>query len=274
MRRVPALSISRRALFLLPAALGLLCSGCLVPASRLAAYRDQYQQLCEKNKALESQLLNLDAHSRKLESHLVMTEGELSTVDRRSRADRNRLDNFQRERDEIYRRFGEGPLPSGVGQQLAALAQRYPGLYYDEASGAAKLDADILFATAQAGIQPAARQMLDEFIAILKSDGAGPLRVMIVGHTDDRRIEGDEARDIYPNNWHLGAARALAVSDYLRVRGLQEDRLGVATYGKFQPIVANTSEPNRQRNRRVEIFLIAPEVPVVGWTETFTRVYR
>jgi chemotaxis protein MotB len=240
----------------------------------MAAYREQYQQLCEKNKALEAQLLNLDAHSRKLESQLAMTEGELTTTDRRGRADRRRLQNFQKERDEIYSRFGQGPLPSGVGQQLADLARRYPGLHYDEPSGAAKLDADILFPTAEAEIQPRARQMLDEFIAILKSDEAQDLRVMIVGHTDDRRIEGDEVRDNYPNNWHLGAARALSVSDYLRVRGLHEDRLGVATYGKFQPIVANSSEPNRQRNRRVELFLIAPEVPVVGWTETFTRVYR
>ncbi|MDH3717461.1 MAG: OmpA family protein [Planctomycetota bacterium] len=274
MWRLPATTVSRRSLFLLPLAACLLFSGCLVPASRMATYREQYQQLCEKNKALEAQLMNLDAHSRKLESQLAMTEGELTTTGRRSRADRRRLQNFQNERDAIYSRFGEGPLPSGVGQQLAELARRYPGLHYDDASGAAKLDADILFATAEADIQLQARQMLDEFIAILKSDEARDLRVMIVGHTDDRRMEGDEARDIYPNNWHLGASRALSVSDYLRVRGLREDRLGVATYGKFQPIVANSSEPNRQRNRRVELFLIAPEVPVVGWTETFTRVYR
>jgi chemotaxis protein MotB len=274
MWRTPATTVSRRGLFLLPIAFCLLFSGCLVPASRVAVYREQYQQLCEKNKALEAQLLNLDAHSRKLESELAMTEGELTTTDRRNRAARSRLQNFQNERDEIYRRFGQGVLPSDVGQQLAALARRYPGLHYDEPSGAAKLDTDILFATAEAELQPRVRQMLDEFLAILKSDEARELRVMVVGHTDDRRIEGDEARDIYPNNWHLGAARALSVSDYLRVRGLREDRLGIATYGMFQPIAANSSEPNRQRNRRVELFLIAPEVPVVGWTETFTRVYR
>lgn len=261
-------------LFLVPIAACLLLSGCLVPASRVAAYRQHYQQLCEKNKALEAQLLNLDAHSRKLEGDLVMTEGELTTTDRRGRTDRRRLLNLQSERDEVYRRFGQGVLPSAVGEQLAALASRYPGLHYDAESGAAKLDADILFDSAQTEIQPRAQQMLDEFTAILKSPEARDLRVMIVGHTDDRQIEGDAARDVYPNNWHLGASRALAVSDFLRVRGLREDRLGVSTYGKFQPIAANSSDPNRQRNRRVEIFLIAPEVPIVGWTETFTNVYR
>ncbi|NIP84432.1 MAG: OmpA family protein [Planctomycetales bacterium] len=274
MGRLSASLAARHGRFFAPMAICLLCSGCLVPASRVAAYREQYQQLCAQNQALEAQLRNLDAHSRKLESQLVLTEDELQTADRRGQVDRRRLENFQHERDEIYRRFGSGPLPSGVGQQLAELARRYPGLHYDEPSGAAKLDADILFATAEADLRPEGRQMLDEFLAILKSDSARTLRVMVVGHTDDRRIEGQQARDIYPNNWHLGAARALSVSDYLRVRGLREDRLGVATYGKFQPIVANSSEPNRQRNRRVELFLIAPEVPVVGWTETFTRVYR
>ena len=39
-------------------------------------------------------------------------------------------------------------------------------------------------------------------------------------------------------------------------------------------IVENSLPGNRQKNRRVEIFIIAPDVPVVGWTESFTNVYR
>ncbi|MEE3219820.1 MAG: flagellar motor protein MotB, partial [Planctomycetota bacterium] len=72
----------------------------------------------------------------------------------------------------------------------------------------------------------------------------------------------------------LGAARALAVSDFLRVRGVDEQRMGIASYSKYQPIVENSLPGNRQKNRRVEIFIIAPDVPVVGWTESFTNVYR
>ena len=274
MWRKPATKWTTPGLIVLIPAASILLSGCLVPASHVATYRQQYQEVCEKNKALETKLLELDAHGRRLEGQLSMTEGELTTADRLGRTDRGRLENFMNERDNIYRRFGDGSLPQSVGRQLAELAQRHPGLHYDPATGAAKLDADVLFASAESELQPQARQLLSEFAAILKSEQAQDLRLMIVGHTDDRKIEGDSARNIYANNWHLGASRALAVSDYLRVRGVKESRLGVATYGKFQPIVANSSAPNRQKNRRVEMFLIAPEVPIVGWTETFTSVYR
>jgi chemotaxis protein MotB len=217
---------------------------------------------------------NLDAHSRKLEEQLGGAEFELESLDRSNRADRRRLRNFQREREEIYRRFGEVGIPTAVNDMLAELAQRYQGLNYDPETGVAKLDADILFDTAQAELRPEASKLLTEFAVILRTPEARDLRIMAVGHTDDRKVEGADVRDVYPNNWHLGAARALAVTDFLRVRGVNESRMGMASYGRYQPIVSNSSDPNRQRNRRVELFLIASDVPVVGWTETLPSVYR
>jgi flagellar motor protein MotB len=43
--------------------------------------------------------------------------------------------------------------------------------------------------------------------------------------------------------------------------------------GPHQPIAPNTSEENRRKNRRVELFVTAPEVPVIGWTETVPSLY-
>ena len=267
-------SVGRSIAIILPLAFCALFSGCLVPSSRVATYRQQYQRLCEKNKALETRLLSLDAHSRKLEGQLTRAEDELAALDHRGRADRRRLNNYEAERDAIYGRLGQGSIPPSVSGQLAELARRYPSIHYDDRTGVAKLDADVLFDTAQADLRSNAKDILAEFATIMRGPDAHAMRMMVVGHTDDRRVEGAAARNVYPNNWHLGSARALAVVDYLRVRGVGEDRMGMASYGKFQPVVANSSEPNRQRNRRVELFLIAADVPVVGWTETMPGVYR
>lgn len=266
---------SARLLFcLVPIALCGVSSGCLVPASRVAAYREHYRVIRERNKKLEAEVARLETQSRELQADVRDAEDELITLDRQGRTARRRLTNFESERDELYRRFGSGRVPAAVSDQLAELASLNPSLRYDASSGVAKLDTDILFDTAHAELRPEANELLTQFASILRGDEASELRLMIVGHTDDQPVTGAESNGQFPNNWHLGAERALAVSDFLGARGVREKRMGIASYGMYQPAAANNSPANRQKNRRVEIFLIAPEVPVVGWTESFTSVYR
>ncbi len=90
---------------------------------------------------------------------------------------------------------------------------------------------------------------------------------MVVGHTDSQRIVGVSMRDKYPNNFHLSTARALAVADVLRGQGLSDQRIGIAGFGAHQPVADNQSPVDRQKNRRVEIFVMPRDVPVVGWGE-------
>jgi chemotaxis protein MotB len=132
---------------------------------------------------------------------------------------------------------------------------------------------DVLFDSGRAEIRAEAEPMLDEFANLLKSPEARELRVMVVGHTDNRRIGKRETRERYPDNWHLASARALAVAEYLQERGVREEQLGVTAFGKHQPIASNQSAAERQRNRRVEIFITGPNTPIVGWTETTTDLY-
>ncbi len=39
--------------------------------------------------------------------------------------------------------------------------------------------------------------------------------------------------------------------------GLDEPRMGIAGYSKFQPVAANIDDSARQQNRRVEIYILA-----------------
>lgn len=71
------------------------------------------------------------------------------------------------------------------------------------------------------------------------------------GHTDVRPIATDE----FPSNWHLSAARAIAVVQYLTSVGVPAERLMAAGFGEFQPL--DTAETNAayRRNRRIELKL-------------------
>ncbi len=46
---------------------------------------------------------------------------------------------------------------------------------------------------------------------------------------------------------------------------MKEPRLGAAGYSMYQPVAQNSSESTRRKNRRVEIFVLAPDASVVGW---------
>ncbi len=83
------------------------------------------------------------------------------------------------------------------------------------------------------------------------------LKVRVEGHTDDI------GRD--PANLKLSKARAKSVYDALIKRGIAKKRLLHEGYGETRPLVPNTSDENRQQNRRVDFIIVetAPSAPVV-----------
>ena len=164
-------------------------------------------------------------------------------------------------------------LPPAVSKQLSDLADRYPSLHYDPATGVAKLDTDVLFDSGQIDLRPAAQAMLGELAHVLQSPEGDELKVMVVGHTDNQRIVGSPGGERFANNFHLSTSRALTVADQLRRQGLGEQRIGVAGFGPYQPVATNDTAAQRQKNRRVEIFVLAPDVPVVGWSDSLPGVY-
>ena len=255
-----------------------LSSGCLFgPAARVAELETQNRALSEQNKAQLAEVENLKVHSNNIENQLIRAEEELALLDQRAELDRQQLANYKKEHEELYghvqgmaRRHS---LSSEVERQLADISQRYPSLQFDPATGMAKLDMDILFDTGRDELKPGAEKVLGEFVEVLTAPEAGDLKVMVVGHTDDRPVAKKPARDLFADNFRLSTARALAVADRMRTLGLANNRIGVAGFGAHQPIAPNVSRKDRQKNRRVEIFVMPPEVPVVGWTDSIPTVY-
>jgi chemotaxis protein MotB len=131
-----------------------------------------------------------------------------------------------------------------------------------------------LFDSGDDQIRPGAEKILSEFAGVFQSPEARDLKIMVVGHADAQGIKGRELRERYPSNWHLSAGRALVVADRLRKAGIPEARMGVTGFGQYQPIASNESADTRGRNRRVEIYVLGPETPVVGWADTQGSVLR
>ena len=255
-----------------------LSSGCLFgPAARVAELETLNRGLREQNKAQLAEVENLKVHSNNIEDQLIRAEEELALLDRRAEVDRQQLANYKNEHEELYDQVRglarRHPISSEVGRQLADISGRYPSLQFDPATGMAKLDMDILFDTGRDELKPGAEKVLGEFVDVLTAPEAGDLKVMVVGHTDDRPVAKKPARDNFADNFRLSTARALAVADRMRILGLADSRIGVAGFGAHQPIAPNVSTKDRQKNRRVEIFVMPPEVPVVGWTDSISTVY-
>jgi chemotaxis protein MotB len=264
---------------LLFAASVLFLPGCLfVPKTQLNSAEVQNRVLTEQNKAQLAEIENLKTHSRDIEDRVVRSEKQLALLREHAGLDRQRLDTYQRERDGLYDQFkslafGQGRLPPELGRQLTDLSQRYPGLQFDPETGVSKLDTDVVFDSGEAVLKPGANQMLDELVRVLKSPAAGELKIMVAGHTDNQQIVGRDTRERYRNNFHLSTARALAVADCMKQAGLPANRLGVAGFGPYQPVASNATASDRQKNRRVEIFVMPADVPVVGWSDSTPGVY-
>lgn len=91
-------------------------------------------------------------------------------------------------------------------------------------------------------IKPEFVPVLDAAVSALKEQPN--LKVVVEGHTCDL------ASDAY--NQKLSERRAQAVYDYLVKKGVNAANLSTVGRGETQPMADNTTESNRQLNRRVE----------------------
>jgi chemotaxis protein MotB len=92
--------------------------------------------------------------------------------------------------------------------------------------------------------------VLDEVRGVLKGS---PGKIQVQGHTDNIPIRRSER---YRSNWELSSSRAVSVAEVLLKDGdINPKRFEVAGLADTQPLVDNSTNINRARNRRVEIIV-------------------
>jgi len=122
-----------------------------------------------------------------------------------------------------------------------------------------RLNDALLFSSGRAHLDDHAIKLVNEVANIVKPL---PNHVRIEGNTDDQAPDGV----LYTNNWDLSTARALAVLEAMVNLGLDPSRLAAQGNAQYDPIVANTDDASRARNRRVDIVVLYPADATAGPT--------
>lgn len=111
---------------------------------------------------------------------------------------------------------------------------------------------ELLFGSGSAELGNVGKAVIEKVAGALK--GIDDRLIMIEGHTDNVPI-GPRIASKFPTNWELSAARATAVARYLQDEGVNPSHLGASGFAEYRPVAPNTTEQNRQKNRRIDIVL-------------------
>jgi chemotaxis protein MotB len=240
------------------------CCCCLYDQMRACQCQSAYY--CQQNQMLSQSNWQATMASQQMERALA--------------AANQRLDNLTAERAQLQQRYlalldkqrGQpSPLSPEATERFKKLQEKYPQFEFDAHTGVSKFSNDVLFSSGSSEIRDDGKRLLGEFAKIMTDGDARKLNVLVVGHTDDRPISHQFTRNHHPSNWNLSTDRADSVVLELSHHGMPETRLGAAGYSMYQPVAQNSSESTRSKNRRVEIFVLAPDAAVVGWDPTWTR---
>ncbi len=145
-----------------------------------------------------------------------------------------------------------GALVGGViGYALEKQEQDLKNMGYETSRNGDRVTAyfpnDTLFATGSSELMPGAYAELQRVAGVINSDPG--TSVIVEGHTDS-----DGTREY---NQVLSERRANAVRTALISYGVDPRRITAYGYGEDRPLVPNDTGYNKQRNRRVEVVLIA-----------------
>ena len=122
------------------------------------------------------------------------------------------------------------------------------GVQVQEANGQIYLimPGNITFDSNDANIKPAFQPVLNSIAKVINK--YSKTMVQVNGYTDST---GSAA-----TNNSLSLMRANSISNYLRLRGVNGNRIVSNGYGSSNPIASNATAVGREQNRRVEIVLI------------------
>jgi chemotaxis protein MotB len=112
----------------------------------------------------------------------------------------------------------------------------------------------VLFAPDSPALRPESHKFLQELSDVFKTD---PGRIVRVEGSTAVAVSSSESLKLYPTSWHLGAARAATVVQYLQEKcGMDPVRLVAVSQGEYHPRAGNSTEEGKAKNRRVDFVLV------------------
>ena len=266
MSRIPVRLLVLLMLAALPISSGCCCfSGC-GDGSNLVNAQMQARELYSENQRLlaaydeaNQMMAGADSERQALMSQLGDAQTQIATAD-------ERLNNLMAERNQLTDRYAKALKEDTVlvgGSANSALEAA--GFEYDSSTGLHKFHSDILFDLGSDAVRSEAGPILKEFASNATSGAASGMRILVVGHTDDQNIVRPETAAKHPTNWHLSTDRADAVILQLQKQGVDAVRIAAMGYSEFHPLESSVTDSARQRNRRVELFVVPNDPSLAKW---------
>lgn len=240
-------------------------------ATRLAALEKERQRLANENAALNSRVNGLERQLASTQGDLTQSQQQLAAsmaLAAGLSAGGSDKDRLEAELAAARKRNAElesqlAALRGELDTEMAKLKEAQRGLIRALRPEIEKGDITVdlnnerliinlasgyLFSSGQDQLKPAGVDALKQVGAVLKD--FPEYKVAVDGHTDNRPIQG-ALKKRFPTNKELSESRAANAA-----KALTEGGLGAATthgYADTKPVVPNTTDAGRAKNRRVEI---------------------
>jgi len=208
---------------------------------REIAYRDSLLALCN---AREDSLAALARRADELLDSLIACRGACSEEAISKDALKRRLDSLEALRKAELERARQDSLERARRALEASKAERLANFRRRLGSIVNGLDD---YKITQTVPSSRAAEKLDTAGVLLRD--YPDLKIRITGHTCDRGT--------HETNLRIGIQRAQSAKNYLiNNKGIDASRIETATKAESEPVVQNTSEEQRRKNRRVQIEII------------------
>jgi chemotaxis protein MotB len=191
-------------------------------------------ELASRLRALGEEVEGLESERGQLQSSLEETTRALEELREREREQQARLAAYRATVERFRSMVDAGRLRIRVIRNRMVI----------------ELADDILFDSGRADLKPQGEAALAEIAEVLR--GIEDREFQVAGHSDNVPIRSRR----FASNWHLSAARAVAVAQFLLEQQVPADRLSAAGYGDTQPVAPNDTPEGRARNRRIEIVMM------------------
>lgn len=127
----------------------------------------------------------------------------------------------------------------------------------------------VFFAPDSPNLRPESLNLLKQLAEVFKS---APDRIVRVEGNTAVAISSPETLRLYPTSWHLGAARAANVVQYLQDKcGMNPLQLVATSLGQYRPRADNSTEQGQEKNRRVDFILVARSLYEIDQLKTVAQ---
>jgi len=226
-----------------------------------------------ENASMSDALKEAQLNAEKLQRRMNALDGAASEREAKVNALRSEVRNLEDERAKLSNR------------ERALLAEKRKleekKSYYEDVASALKQEVEsgrvalrrlrdgvvvempnkVLFPSGRAQLNDAGKNTLEKVAAAIVN--IKDRRIRVEGHTDNVPLSKGAS---FVDNWELSTERALTVTRFLQTNGVSSSKLSAEGRSEFAPAASNDTKEGRAKNRRIEIYLVAPNDS--AWTET------